>query len=174
MACTRPALQGKMPLQRYRLVGLQAHVRQDNIATATAIYGFVRELASAIGIVIDGVVFQHGMSTRSSDIKASGASAQMIAQFAGANSTANTLAVKDIPNEAVRQTVKEAVAFSLRNMWIFFTAISIVGIIATLWIKHKTLSEEHTETKTGLKRDQWLSRTFGRFSPLSKVHRWTC
>lgn len=136
------------------LIALQAHVKQDDIATATATFGFVRQIASAIGIVVGSVIFQNSMSARSSDIRASGASAQIITQFAGAEAAANTLEVKSIAINAVQLAVKQAFAISLRDMWIYFTAVSAVSIIATFWIQHKALNEEHTETKTGLKMEK--------------------
>lgn len=136
------------------LIALQVHVQQDDVATATATFGFVREIGSAVSIVIGGVVFQNSMSIRSNNLQAAGASPEVIAQFTGSDAAANALVVKTIADPAVRRAVEEAFAFSLRNMWIMFTVVAFLGIVATSLISHKALSEEHTETKTGLKKKE--------------------
>jgi hypothetical protein len=43
------------------LVAIQAMASQDDTATATAAFGFTRNLATAMSLVLGGVVFQNGM-----------------------------------------------------------------------------------------------------------------
>ncbi|KAJ9647851.1 hypothetical protein H2199_001627 [Coniosporium tulheliwenetii] len=46
------------------LIALQAFVAQDDTATATATFGFIRNLATSFSIVIGGVLFSGGMQLR--------------------------------------------------------------------------------------------------------------
>lgn len=50
-----------------------------------------------------------------------------------------------------RQAVKQAFAWSIRNIWILYTALAAVGLVASAFIRKQELSKEHVETKTGLK-----------------------
>jgi hypothetical protein len=46
------------------LVAFQASVPQQDVATATALFGFVRGLSTLVSIAVGGVVFQNGMAAR--------------------------------------------------------------------------------------------------------------
>lgn len=133
------------------MIALQANVHPDDVATATATFGFLRELASAISIVLGGVIFQNGMKTRAPSLRAAGASPSQVDRFSGAEAAANTLLVKSIENDVVRRAVEEAYAYAVRNMWILYASVGAVGVVVSVFISRKALSKDHTETKTGLK-----------------------
>ena len=63
---------------------------------------------------------------------------------------ANVELIKTIQDEAQRRAVQDAFAWSLRNMWICFTAVAALGLLVSAFIKHKDLKKEHTETRTGI------------------------
>jgi len=48
-----------------------------------------------------------------------------------------------------RREVLKAFAWSLRNMFILYTCLAAVAMVASVFIKHQRLNTEHTETKTG-------------------------
>lgn len=54
------------------LIALQTLVSQEDTATATATFGFIRNIGLVLSIVIGGVVFQNGMSLRAPQLRASG------------------------------------------------------------------------------------------------------
>ena len=62
---------------------------------------------------------------------------------------ANVIAVNLIQDPGQKMVVKEAFAWSLRNLWIFYVVVSGLCVVVTAFIK-KVLSEEHVETKTGI------------------------
>ena len=134
------------------IIAIQAMVSQADTATATATLGFVRNVATAIGIVLGGVVFQNGMDTRASSLLQSGLNETVVDAFSGSNAAANVELIRSIGNKAQRAVVEDAFAWSLRNMWIMFTAISGLGLVVGAFIVHKHLSGEHTETRTGIKK----------------------
>jgi hypothetical protein len=132
------------------LVALQAMVSQARTATATATLGFVRNLATVLAVVIGGVLFQSGMDHQLPALREAGLPANITALLSGDNAMANAKIVADISDQTQQFAVKQAFAWSLRNLWIMCACMSGVGILASGFIARKALSKEHQETKTGL------------------------
>ncbi|KAG9962650.1 putative MFS transporter, partial [Aureobasidium melanogenum] len=133
------------------LIAMQALVKQDDVATATATLGFIRNLATSMSIVIAGVVIQNSMASKSSALRAAGLSPKLLSEFTGGDAAANVEMIKNIVDVGQRNAVKEAFAFSLQRTWILMTAVSAFGLAASFFIVRSQLSKEHTETKTGIK-----------------------
>jgi MFS family permease len=133
------------------LIALQSNIPPKETASATATFGFVRNVAMALSVVLGGVVFQNSMIMRRSHLRDAGLSETLQEEFTGAEAAANVLTVKDVPDEFQRQVIKEAFAWSIRNIWILYTALAACGLIASFFITKRQLSKEHVETKTGLK-----------------------
>ena len=138
------------------LIAIQATVPQDDVATATSTFGFVRTLASSLSVVIGGVIFQSSMAIR---VKALAIPPVNLApNFLGALSdgaaAANVAVVGLIHNPVQKLAVKDAFAWSLRNMWIFYACLAGLAIVSNLFIERQHLSKLHIETKTGLKREE--------------------
>ena len=136
------------------LIALQALVAQDDIATATATLGFIRNLATSMSVVIAGVVIQNSMSQRSGTLRAAGLSDELLSEFTGGDAAANVNKIASIMDVAQRDAVKEAFAWSLQRTWILMTAMAGFGLLASFFIIKAVLSKEHTETKTGIKEKQ--------------------
>jgi MFS family permease len=141
------------------MIALHAMVSQQDTAIATATFGLVRSIATSVGIVIGGVIFQNGMANRLPHLRAAGLNETYIAAFSEDKAAANVYLIKTIQDEAQRKAVEDAFAWSLRNMWICFTVIAGLGLLVSLFIKHKDLKEEHTETRTGI--DEMTKREDG-------------
>ena len=135
------------------LIAVQALVSQKDTATATSTLGFIRNLGTSLSIVVGGIVFQNGMQLQKSDLQDHGLPADLVANLTGGDAAANVMAIMQIPDEAQRLAVKEAFAWSLRNVWILCTCMAAAGILASGLITKAVLSKEHTETKTGLNRE---------------------
>ncbi|KAL8754227.1 MAG: hypothetical protein Q9199_004495 [Rusavskia elegans] len=132
------------------LIAIQAHVAQDDTATATATYGFTMNMAMSISIVVGGVIFQNSMQNRGSTLSAAGLSTEIVHKFAGDDAAANVMAISTVTDAAQKFAIKEAYAGSLRNMWILYTCVAFLGIVASIFLEKRELSKEHVETKTGL------------------------
>ena len=140
------------------LIALQACVAQEDTATATSTLSFVRGLALALCVVIGGVVFQNSMSNRSSFLHAAGLPANITNALTGKNAAAHVYIVQALDGHPQQQqAVKEAFAWSMRNMWIMFTCVGFIGVISSLFVRNAHLRQEHTETRTGLKKDKPVS-----------------
>ncbi|KAL2814832.1 major facilitator superfamily domain-containing protein [Aspergillus granulosus] len=133
------------------LIALQSNITPKETASATATFGFVRNVAMALSVVLGGVVFQNSMLMRRSHLRDAGLSPALQEEFTGAEAAANVHSVKDVPDEFQRQAIKEAFAWSIRNIWILYTALAACGLIASFFITKRQLSQEHVETKTGLR-----------------------
>ncbi|KAL3438668.1 major facilitator superfamily domain-containing protein [Aspergillus tetrazonus] len=133
------------------LLALQSNIPTKDTATATATFGFVRNVAMALSVVLGGVVFQNSMGLKRGLLEDAGLSSALQEDFTGAEAAANALAVKDITDSLQREAVEMAFAWSIRNIWILYTALAAVGLVASFFITKRQLSKEHVETKTGLK-----------------------
>lgn len=136
------------------LIALQAHVSQDDTATATATLSFIRNLGMSMSIVIGGVIFQNGMHIQSKNILSAGVPVDVANHFSNGDAAANVDKISTIADFAQKIAVKEAYAWSLRNLWILYTCISFVGLVATAFVAKRKLSKEHVETRTGLQKEE--------------------
>ena len=125
-------------------------VSQADTATATATLGSLRNFGTALSIVLGGVVFQNGMAARHGSMAAAGIDASTLDKLAGDMAAANVGVIRDITDPTQKLVVKSAFAWSMRNMFILYTVVSAVSVVASAFIKHETLRTEHEETKTGI------------------------
>lgn len=130
------------------LIALQSLIEPGDIATATATFGFTRNLATSISVVIGGVIFQNGMAKRQNTILAS-LPPSVRAELGGGSAGANTALVHNLP-PSQRDVATLAYTQSLRSMWIFYTCVAVVGLAASFAIGKQQLSKTHQVTKTGL------------------------
>ena len=130
------------------LIALQSLVEKRDIATATATFGFTRNLATSISVVIGGVIFQNGMKKRQATL-AQALGPQIANELGGGSAGANTAVVASLPT-AQRNVATDAYTESLRTMWIFYVCIAAVGLLISFTIGKQTLSKKHEVTRTGL------------------------
>lgn len=136
------------------LIALQAMTSQKDIATATGTLSFIRSLSTSLAAVIGGVIFQNGMDIQGPKLRAGGLSSQLLSDLSGRSAAANVEDVMSMLSDPMQKlVVKEAFAWSLRNIWILCTCVTFCGLLFGLFIKKNALSREHIETKTGLSKD---------------------
>ncbi|KGO48473.1 Major facilitator superfamily domain, general substrate transporter [Penicillium expansum] len=130
------------------LVAFQANIRPADMATATATFGFVRQLSTSMSVVLGTVIYQNIMGQQSAKLIASlGAetAATIMASFGGSSkSLVNSLA----PSQ--REVVLGAYTHALNRMWIFYTCMACLGFVLALFIRRRELTRHHTIQKTGL------------------------
>lgn len=134
------------------MVAIQNSVSQVDTAAATACLGFIRNIAMSLSIVIGGVVFQNSMDARHSTLAAAGLGESILETLSGSQAVANVGIAQSIQDAAQRQAVLEAFAWSMRNMFIMYTSVSAVALVASLFVKHEDLNTEHKETVTGIQK----------------------
>ncbi|KAI9805945.1 MAG: hypothetical protein M1825_000559 [Sarcosagium campestre] len=130
------------------LIALQSLVSSGDTATATATFGFIRNIATSMSIAIGGVVFQNGMARRERTLL-DALGPENGSKLSGVEAGANVMLVASLP-EGQRLVARKAYSESLKTMWILYVSVSAVGMVASAFIGKQTLSKEHVETRTGL------------------------
>lgn len=126
--------------------------QKRDIATATATFGFVRNLGSAISIVVGSVVFQNKMVSHQPMLQAS-LGPQTASAFGGGSAGANVGLISMLP-EPQKGVARQAFAESLSTMWIMYTCFAAAGFGVSFLITKNTLSKQHEETKTGMEAER--------------------
>ncbi|KAM3417408.1 hypothetical protein BST61_g5654 [Cercospora zeina] len=70
--------------------------------------------------------------------------------FSSENAAANVELGKTLTEPVQREAVESAYAYSIRNIFIIYTCLAGVTILASVFVKQGHMSKEHTETKTGV------------------------
>jgi EmrB/QacA subfamily drug resistance transporter len=140
---------GSGPNFQSPLIALQSSVDRRDIASATSTFGFIRQLATAISVVIGGVIFQNEMQKQYPTLLAS-LGPDIANQLSGGSAGSAVGMVGSLQGEQ-GEIAREAFWNSLRTMYIIYTAIAGVGLLISPLIGQRTLSTEHKEHKTGLK-----------------------
>jgi hypothetical protein len=132
------------------MLAIHSTVRQADVASATASLGFLNSIATALSVVVGGVVFQNSMSSRQSTLAAIGLESSVLEALAGNNAAANVNIVRTVTDATQHRAVQDAFAWSVRNIFVMYTCIAAVTVVASIFIKQKQMSTEHSETKTGI------------------------
>ncbi|KAI1384069.1 MFS general substrate transporter [Hypoxylon trugodes] len=130
------------------LIALQTSVDPRDVAAVTSTFGFIRQLATAVSVVIGGVVFQNGMERQYPTLLAE-LGPELANQLSGGSAGGNVGLVASLQGQQ-GDIARTAYWNSLRDMYIMYTAISGVGLLVSPFITQRTLSREHQEHKTGL------------------------
>lgn len=130
------------------LVALQANTHPSDMATATATFGFVRQLASSMSVVLGGVVYQNVFAKEIPKLTAI-VGPETAATLASSFSGSDKDLLKALPPNQ-REAVAAAFTKALSRAWIFYCAVAGFGLILSLFIKRKELSWSHQVAKTGL------------------------
>jgi EmrB/QacA subfamily drug resistance transporter len=145
----------------YLIIGFAFHdpsssanikLQKRDIATATATFGFVRNLGSAISIVVGSVVFQNVMISKEGILEAA-LGPQTAALFGGGSAGANVGIISTLPDDQ-KLVARQAFSESLDTMWIMYVCFSAAGLLVSLLITKNVLQKSHEETKTGLEAEE--------------------
>jgi MFS family permease len=133
------------------MMAIQSTVSQADTAGATATLGFLRNLAASFSVVLGGVVFQNSMASRHKALATAGIDESVLDVLTSDQAAANLHVVQTLEDGAQRLAVQDAFAWSMRNLFVMYTGVAAVALLASAFIKQHHMSEEHTETKTGVK-----------------------
>ncbi|EXJ88250.1 hypothetical protein A1O1_05180 [Capronia coronata CBS 617.96] len=143
---------GVGPVFQSPLIALQSHVKGHDIAVATALFGFVRNLSTAISVVLGGVVFNNELSDKEGYLRTVLSPAEA-RRLTSSSFGATTSFVRGLP-PAQKHAVNIAYTSSLRTMWIFYTAFAAFGILVSFFITKKELSRTHEKARTGIEEQE--------------------
>jgi MFS family permease len=123
------------------LIALQTRIRDTDIATGTAAFGFVRMIFGAIGVVVGQVIFQLLLTPKFRDFVEAGVPQDVAYQLARGEAISQAQAVAALP-EHQRLVARAGITRALRGTWIFYTVMSALGLMVSFGIKRKKLQRE--------------------------------
>lgn len=138
------------------LIALQTMVKPADIATATATFGFIRNLSTSISVVIGGVVFQNEMEKRYPSLVTS-LGLRTANALRGGSAGSSVGLVNQLPTSQ-QAIARQAFFESLRTMWIMYVVFAGLGLLFAFFIGNQILSKEHQVTKTGLAEQEKVSK----------------
>ncbi|KAM0429699.1 hypothetical protein ACHAPT_006305 [Fusarium lateritium] len=130
------------------LLAVQTVVPHKDVAAATTAMSFVRTIATAISVVIGGVLFQNEMKDKK-PVLVDGLGPELARFFDGATASASVDIVKTLPQKQ-QLVVRRAFFHSLDSMWIMYTAFSGVGLLLGFFIRAQHLSKKHEAAELGI------------------------
>ncbi|KAI1639146.1 major facilitator superfamily-domain-containing protein [Biscogniauxia mediterranea] len=135
------------------VICVQALVAPEDIAVATGTLNFIRNLATAVSVVLGQVIIQGILATHQGDLLAAGIPSDVVDRLVHGGSISGAALTAGFSEEQ-RDGYGKAVADSLSKMWIFYTAFCALGFVVTFGIRGKELSTSHETTKTGLEAEE--------------------
>lgn len=138
------------------LIALQSHVKPHDMATATALFGFVRNISTSLSVVLGGVIFQNLLSQKEPMLRAA-LGPKLAHQLSGSSFGSTTTLLRHLP-PAQKTAVDEAYTSCLQKMWIFYTCVAVLGIVISLFITKKELSRQHQQVRTGIAEQERIRR----------------
>jgi low affinity Fe/Cu permease len=132
------------------MLAIHSTVKQADVASATASLGFLNNLATSLSVVLGGVVFQNSMTAQHPALVAAKLDEHVLNALAGDKAAANVNIVQTLVDASQRRAVQDVFAGSVRNIFTMYTGIAAVTLLASIFIKQKQMSTEHTETRTGI------------------------
>jgi uncharacterized membrane protein len=127
-------------------------VQKRDIATATATFGFTRNLGSAISVVVGSVIFNNVMKSKQPELAAT-MGEETASRFGGGSAGANVGLIQSLPDEQ-KAVARKAFSDSLSSMWILYVVFAFIGLLLSLLITRNKLDKQHEETKTGLEAEK--------------------
>lgn len=130
------------------LIALQSNVPAQDNAAATAAFGTVRNLASAIGVVIGSATYANKMNAGHGQL-VSILGAQEASYFSGNEAQANVLRIPHL-SIAQQDAVRIVSWAAIRDIWIVAVCIAGAAFLVSFIIRRKKLDKDHVVVKTGL------------------------
>ena len=142
------------------VIAIQALVAPEDIGVATGTLNFIRNLATAISVVIGQVSFQGILGLHADELADSGVERDIVDQLVSGGVIAGLGTLTDKFTEAQRAVYSAAVADGMSKMWIMYTVLVAVGFVLTFGITKKELMTSHEVTKTGLEAEEEKRRKY--------------
>ncbi|KZL86695.1 plays a role in the entry into g0 [Colletotrichum incanum] len=132
------------------VLAAQAATTVRDTAAVVATMGFLRSIATAISVVVGGVVFQNQMKAENSAL-VDLIGHDLASQFDGDNASAH---VEDIALLSADQQVpvRQAYFKALRIVWIMYVAFAGLALVLNLFVSEHHLSDERKAAVLGVDR----------------------
>lgn len=129
-------------------MALQIRTRQKDNATTTATSNTVRNLATAIGLVLGSTIFSNEMSTQSAGLIASLGSEDGHLLSGGA-ALADVFVVHGLQGP-LKIIAERAYFLCIRKFWILYAVLGGLGLLVRFFVSRKVLETQQQEVALGL------------------------
>ncbi|KAL2881458.1 hypothetical protein SGCOL_003023 [Colletotrichum sp. CLE4] len=132
------------------VLAAQAATTVRDTAAVVATMGFLRSIATAVSVVVGGVVFQNQMKAENPGL-AEVIGDELAGQFDGENASAH---VEDIGLLSADQQVpvRQAYFRALKTVWIMYVAFSGLALVLNIFVSEHHLSDERKAAVLGIDR----------------------
>jgi DNA repair protein RAD50 len=131
------------------LIAIQTNVEPRDIGSATSSFSFIRQMGTAISVVVGGVIFNNEMQKQEATLERE-LGPELASKFSGHEAAANAQIVGQLEGRD-GEIARGAYWNALRTMYIVYTAFAALGLFVSFFIVQNQLSKKHKEHKTGLK-----------------------
>ncbi|KAI1319727.1 major facilitator superfamily-domain-containing protein [Xylariaceae sp. FL0255] len=132
------------------IISAQASATVRDTAAVIATMGFLRSIATAVSVVLGGVIFQNQMTAMNSALAAELGS-QVAGQFNGENAAANVETILSLSTDD-QVLVRRAYYQAIRTVWIMYIAFAGLATFMNLFVGQHYLSKEKNEVVLGINR----------------------
>ncbi|KAF4627476.1 hypothetical protein G7Y89_g10676 [Cudoniella acicularis] len=115
------------------LLALQAHLEPPKIAAGTSAFQFVRMLSNAISLVIGQVIVQSQVQAQSAGLLVADVPPSLMAQLGKGNIIEAVASIREL-SPGQQEKLLNILTFGFSRMWIFYSVVSFVGLMASLSI----------------------------------------
>ncbi|KAK0701273.1 major facilitator superfamily domain-containing protein [Lasiosphaeris hirsuta] len=136
------------PNSQAPLIALQTTVEPQDMASVTSMFAFMRQMATAISIMVGGIVFSDEMQKQYQAISAQG-SPDLVNALSSGRAVASVSWIADLPADEAN-VARQAYHICLRQMRVVYTVFAGAGLVSSLFISHLKLSRDHQDHRTGL------------------------
>lgn len=131
-------------LHQVPLLVMQATVHAKDITSANATFIFIRTLSSAISIVGGQVLLQNEVKKHAAALLRGGVPPAVVSVLP---THLDVLKVAKGLTAAQEDLLKQAITESLSRVWILYTAVAGVGVLASLFMQHHDLTPARRESR---------------------------
>ncbi|CAI7669248.1 unnamed protein product [Penicillium discolor] len=132
----------------------QAITSVRDTAAVTATMGFVRSLATAVSVVVGGVVFQNEMNAKNGELASQlGSNSSLASIFNGDNAASSVAEIRTVGLNVDQQVlVRTAYSEALKMVWIMYVAFAGLATILNLFVRARKLRNENEGAVLGVDR----------------------
>ncbi|KAH8901166.1 MFS general substrate transporter [Thozetella sp. PMI_491] len=142
-----------------RIAALAGTLHRDTAATIASI-NFLRSLATAVSVVVGGVIFQNAMNG-AVPVLAATLGESLATKFSGGQAASNFELISELPKDQ-QVLVRHAYFNGLKKVWIMYVAFAGLASFLTLFIRAHHLNKEKGEVVLGLDRNEPEARQTAR------------
>jgi hypothetical protein len=131
------------------LIALQTRLAPQDVAAGTSTFGFIRMISGAMGVVLGQVLFQSQMQLHIKGFVRAGLPNDVIASLASGSAISTTTMPTNL-TAGQYLLIKDAKSQSFSRMWILYTIMSFLGLVASLGISRQVLTTTNETYKPGI------------------------